>query len=425
MIKAITQCRICGNLDLVPVINLGTHALTGFFPKDKNTDIIQGPLELVKCVENDSRCCGLLQLGHSYEAKDLYGDHYGYRSALNRSMVHHLNGIVGKILEKKQLAAGDIVLDIGSNDGTLLQAYQKEAQLVGIDPAGNKFKKYYPQHIKLIPEFFSAQTFRKHFGNKKAQIITSIAMFYDVESPVDFMKQVREVLDEEGIWVFEVSYMPTMLEKTAYDTICQEHFEYYSLKQIKFMTDALELNIIHVEFNGTNGGSFLVMVAHKGNRQYPENKNSIDKILADEKTQGISGIALYRDFEQRVQERRDELVEFVSEAKAKGKKICGYGASTKGNVILQYCHLTDKDILCIAEVNEDKFGCYTPGTGIPIMSEDKVKLLSPDYLIVLPWHFRDNIIAREAQYLQNGGALVFPLPKLEVYSLDLRHSPDI
>ena len=330
---------------------------------------------------------------------------------------YHLNGIVGKIPGIGQLSAQDIVLDIGSNDGTLLRAYDQHGpQLVGFDPAGNKFKKYYPDHMALISEFFSAKTFQKHFGNKKAKVVTSIAMFYDLESPLDFMAQIAAILDEDGLWIFEQSYMPTMLKMTAYDTICQEHFEYYSLKQIKFMADRAGLNIIHVEFNATNGGSFLVMAAKKGNAHYKENKDLINKILSEEEHQGLSSLGPYEGFEKRVRQRRDDLIGFVSEAKAKGKKVFGYGASTKGNVILQYCHFTSEDILYIAEVNEDKFGCFTPGTKIPILPEKTAKSMLPDYLIVLPWHFRENIIARETEYLAGGGALVFPLPELEVYS---------
>jgi NDP-4-keto-2,6-dideoxyhexose 3-C-methyltransferase len=416
MIKAISKCRICGNTDIVPVIDLGDHVLTGIFPRKKDQPITMGPLELVKCTEHNKDQCGLLQLRHSYEASELYGDHYGYRSSLNRSMVHHLHGIVSKILEKVQLASNDIALDIGSNDSTLLQAYMSgEGKLVGIDPA-KKFRKYYPKHIELISGFFSAKVFRKNFGSKKARVVTSIAMFYDLESPMDFMKEVHEILAEDGIWVFEQSYMPTMLKMTAYDTICQEHFVYYRLKQIKWMTDRIGFKIINVEFNATNGGSFLVMVAKTSNHHYQENTKQINEILKFEEKQGLSKLKPYLDFQKRLQKHRDQLIRFVGKAKARGKTIFGYGASTKGNVILQFCGFSSNDIPYIAEVNEDKFGCFTPGTNIPIISESEAKKIHPDYFLVLPWHFKDNIVAREKPYTDAGGTLIFPLPEIRVFS---------
>lgn len=416
MIKTIKKCRICGNPDIVPVIDLGKHVLTGVFPRKKDQKITKGPLELVKCREHHRGHCGLLQLKHSYESSELYGDHYGYRSSLNRSMVHHLNGIVSKILERVQLSGNDIVLDIGSNDSTLLQSYLKgDGKLVGIDPAGRKFKKYYPSRIKLIADFFSAKAFQKNFGEQKARVVTSIAMFYDLESPTGFMKEVHDILADDGIWVFEQSYMPTMLKMTAYDTICQEHLEYYGFKQIKWMADRVGFKIIHVEFNDTNGGSFLVMVAKSNNSQFKENTKLINEILEREKKEGLSKIKPYLDFQKKLEKHRDELIRFVQKAKTMGKTILGYGASTKGNVILQYCGFSAKDIPFIAEVNEDKFGCFTPGTNIPIISEFEAKKMSPDYFLVLPWHFKDNIIAREKAYLDAGGNFVFPLPSIEVY----------
>ena len=315
MIKAISKCRICGNTDVVPVIDLGEHVLTGIFPRKKLQRMTMGPLELVKCSEHNNDQCGLLQLRHSYEASELYGDHYGYRSSLNRSMVHHLHGIVTRILEKVQLSSNDIALDIGSNDSTLLQAYLPlKGKLVGIDPAA-KFRKYYPKRIKLISDFFSAKVFRKHLGNTKARVITSIAMFYDLESPMDFMKEVHDILADDGIWVFEQSYMPTMLKMTAYDTICQEHFAYYRLKQIKWMTDRIGFKIINVEFNPTNGGSFLVMVAKVANPHYRENTKQIDEILRSEEKEGLSKLKPYFDFQKRLQKHRDQLIRFVGKAK--------------------------------------------------------------------------------------------------------------
>ncbi|MBU4289015.1 MAG: class I SAM-dependent methyltransferase [Proteobacteria bacterium] len=415
MYTEIKQCRICGNTNLISVVNLGNQYLTGVFPKSITQQITSGPLELVKCHEDrDGNTCGLVQLKHSYDHNEMYGENYGYRSGINKSMVNHLHDKVKKIQAFTQLTREDLIIDIGSNDSTLLQAYRQDGLLlVGIDPTGEKFKKYYPEHVHLIPDFFSAESVRKNFGNRKAKVVTSIAMFYDLESPVDFARQINDILADDGIWVFEQSYMPTMLEMNAYDTICHEHLEYYCLKQIKWITDKAGLKIIDIEFNKINGGSFSVIAA-KPNSPFNENAELIEKVLLEESQRGLHTLIPYEEFKQRVLNHRAELHEFIKKTKDENKKIFGYGASTKGNVVLQFCDISEKDIHCIAEVNSDKFGCYTPGTNIPIVSEEEAKKMKPDYFMVLPWHFRDNIMEREKNYLDSGGKLLFPLPFLEV-----------
>lgn len=415
MYKEIKHCRICGNTDLVSILNLGNQYLTGVFPKSKTEHITSGPLELAKCRDDhNASACGLVQLKHSYDHYEMYGDNYGYRSGLNKSMVNHLYEKVKKIQAFIQLTREDLIIDIGSNDSTLLQAYRQDGLLlVGIDPTAGKFKKYYPEHVHLIPDFFSAESVRKNFGNRKAKVVTSIAMFYDLESPMDFAEQICEILADDGIWVFEQSYMPAMLEMNAYDTVCHEHLEYYCLKQIKWITDKLDLKIIDIEFNKVNGGSFSVAVA-KSISPYAQNTKLVDKVLLEESTKGLNTLKPYEDFKQRAFNHRTEIHKFIKQVKSENKKIFGYGASTKGNVILQFCNISAKDIPCIAEVNPDKFGCVTPGTDIPIVSEEEAKKMKPDYFMVLPWHFRDNIIEREENYLKSGGKLLFPLPFLEV-----------
>ena len=412
--REITRCRACGNRNLTAILHLGEQALTGIFPKTKDKDVPRGPLELVKCDDRaGNQSCGLLQLKHSYESSALYGEGYGYRSSLNQSMVRHLQAKVEKIKAGNILKSGDLVMDIGSNDGTMLGFYPKDLTLVGIDPSAGAFKKYYPAHIQLIVDFFSADIVKKAYGSRKAKVVTSIAMFYDLEAPVEFMRQVAEVLDDDGIWVLEQSYMPTMLERVAYDTICHEHLEYYGLKQICWMADAAGFRVIDVQLNDINGGSFEVTLS-KARKPQKAQADAIAGLL--KKEERLSGTAGYDDFKKRVFAHKKELREAVDTINAEGKTIIGYGASTKGNVILQFCGFTPKDIPYIAEVNRDKFGSFTPGTLIPIISEEKARAMKPDYMMVLPWHFKDNIIAREQEYLKGGGKLFFPLPKLEIVS---------
>ncbi len=419
--KKIKQCRICGNSKLVEVLNLGKMALTGVFPKIEE-NVEEGPLVLVKCDDSKGKHCGLLQLAHNYDLSQLYGDNYGYRSGLNQSMVDHLQSIVRGIERLVSLKDGDLVIDIGSNDGTTLRSYKnQDLELVGIDPSAEKFRMFYPNHIQIIPDFFSSKLVVNRnsaqggsaSGGKKAKVITSIAMFYDLEDPTWFVKEIYDTLANDGVWVFEQSYMPRMLENTSYDTICHEHLEYYSLKQILWMFKQVGFKVVDVELNEINGASFKIIAAKKTSK-LKVNTAKIKKLVQAEEEQKLDQIKTYTAFADAVSEYNQKLVEFVRSINDSGKKIFGYGASTKGNVILQACGFTIRDIPYIAEVNQYKFGKLTPGTNIPIISEEKAKSMKPDYFLVLPWHFKENIVKREASFIENGGKLVFPLPQIEV-----------
>lgn len=405
----ITSCRISGSTNLLKVLTLGNSTLTGVFPPNKSQEVTVGPLDLVWCTDS-----GLLQLGHSYDLNEMYGDNYGYRSGLNQSMVNHLVTKVQNLTKFCPLKNDDLVVDIGSNDGTLLNSYGlKSLRRVGIDPTGLKFKDYYEDGIDLIPDFFSAQLLQNLYANAKAKIITSISMFYDLENPFEFVKNISQVLDKEGIWHFEQSYMPAMLRQNAYDTICHEHLEYYSLNVVKNLLERADLKIIDVQMNSVNGGSFAVTASHSDSK-YQENIPLINWLLGQEERMELHTPKPYQDFAQRIFGHREDLVQLINNLKNAGKTICGYGASTKGNVLLQFCGFSTNHIDAIAEVNEQKYGCFTPGSLIPIMSEEEVKSSKPDYMLVLPWHFKDSIIKREAEYLASGGKLIFPLPEIEI-----------
>ena len=411
MYKQITDCRLCYGKNLAQVLDLGFQALTGIFPKTKEEDVPAGPLALVKCTD-----CGLVQLAHNYDLSMLYGNTYGYRSGLNQSMVRHLQGKVAGIESLISLGSGDLVIDIGSNDGTLLGSYKTPGlRRLGMDPSGEKFRQYYAPGTELIPEFFSAEAIRRHAGNQKARVITSIAMFYDLERPLDFVEQVTEVLDDDGIWVLEQSYLPTMVETHSYDTVCHEHLEYYTLKQIHFIATKLGLKIVDVALNDVNGGSFSVTVA-KAQSRYPEAVDQVGRMLKEEENAGYDTTRPLEGLNAAMHRQRDELLALLHDIRRQGKAVFGYGASTKGNVLLQFCNITPDLLPYIAEVNEDKFGAYTPGTKIPIISEREARTMNPDYFLVLPWHFRHGIVQKESAYLERGGQLIFPLPALEVVS---------
>ncbi|HZZ36075.1 MAG TPA: class I SAM-dependent methyltransferase [Caulobacteraceae bacterium] len=406
MYTQIERCRICGNSHLERVLDLGEQVLTGVFPRTRDETITRGPLRLVKCVGDGA--CGLLQMEHSYDLGEMYGENYGYRSGLNPSMVAHLGRKVERIAGLIQLNPGDLILDIGSNDATTLKAYsQPGLTLAGVDPTGMKFRQYYPPNVELIPDFFSAELVRQRFGARKAKVVTSFSMFYDLEAPMAFMREVHEVLADDGLWVFEQSYMPSMLATNSYDTVCHEHLEFYALAQIKWMADRVGFQIVDIEFNDVNGGSFSVTArkARTGEATAP----SVQNVLDEESKAGLHTLEPYRAFEQRVGASREQLREFVGSARAEGKVVGALGASTKGNVLLQYCGFTGKDLCAVGEVNPDKFGCMTPGSWIPIVPERELLDRRPDHLIVLPWHFRGFF---ENSPAFRGQSLVFPLPEL-------------
>lgn len=402
------RCRICNNANLVQVLDLGEQMLTGVFPRTRDAQVTTGPLRLVKCIGEEA--CGLLQLAHSYDLSEMYGDNYGYRSGLNASMVRHLYAKVARVLCLVSLRKGDLVVDVGANDGTTLGAYPEsiEADLLGVDPTGAKFRQYYKPHIDLCADFFTSDTLRKVRPGKPVRVLTSFSMFYDLETPMAFMRDVHDVLADDGVWVFEQSYMPAMLDALSYDTVCHEHLEYYALRQVKWMADRVGFTIIDLEFNDINGGSFSVTAA-KSVSGLPESPD-VARILADEQSRGLDTLAPFEDFACRTAKSRDELREFLAQAKAEGKTVAALGASTKGNVLLQYCGITAEDIAEVGEVNPDKFGAMTPGTFLPIRDEAEVLAHGHDYHVVLPWHFRRNFLANPAY---SGRTLVFPLPTLQ------------
>ena len=407
--KQIDCSRVGGSKNLISVLNLGHQVLTGVFPKSKSDEVTSGPLELVWCFDS-----GLLQLRHSYDAAEMYGENYGYRSGLNHSMVNHLTEKVRYLERMMSLNPGDVVVDIGSNDATMLKAYSVQGiRRIGIDPTGRKFRQFYTGDIQLVPNFFSPAVYWT-IETRPAKIVTSIAMFYDLEAPVDFAKQVKSILAEDGIWHIEQSYMPSMLRMNSYDTICHEHLEYYSLRVLCRILEEAGLQVVDVVMNAVNGGSFALTAAKASNRRVKQNLPVINWLLKQEDRMGLNTPRPYRDFEERVFRHREDLTSLIRTLNADGKKVLGYGASTKGNVVLQFCGFTEHDIPAIAEVNPDKFGSFTPGTHISILSEEEARAMKPDYFLILPWHFKDGILRREKEYLASGGKMIFPFPEIEI-----------
>ena len=404
----ISQCRSCKSKNIKKAFDLGLQSLTGIFPEKKETKISKGRLALIFC-EN----CSLLQLANSFNHNEMYGDNYGYMSSLNQSMIDHLKNKVVNLKKKINFKYRDIMIDIGSNDGTFLSFFEKNFDLIGVDPTIKKFKKNYRKDITKIPEFFSAEVVKKYLNKKKAKLITSIAMFYDLENPLKFVEDIYECLDDKGVWHFEQSYMPYMIKNISYDTICHEHLEYYSLKSVKYLLDKVGFSIIDIELNSINGGSFALTVAKKKS-SFKVNTKLIEWLLYKENLLQSNKLATFKNFFKYALMQKKLLKNLLSNLKDMKKRVIGYGASTKGNVILQFCKIDSKTLPLIGEVNPYKYNKFTPGTNIRIISETKARAMNPDYFLVLPWHFRDFILKKEKNFIKKGGKFIFPLPDIEI-----------
>jgi SAM-dependent methyltransferase len=413
-IRTRTTCRVCGSSSLKRVINLGDQHLQGSFikPGKEMPSTRKIPCTLVRCnPEADENACGLLQMQHSVPPEILYAA-YWYRSGTNNTMRNHLKGIVESVLPllKKNAA----VLDVGCNDGTLLSYYPGGFQKYGVDPSD------VAREIKdatVIQDIFPSPKVNEALGGKKLDAVTCVAMFYDLENPVDFVSNIKSLLSPEGVWVVEMSYMPRMLELDSYDTICHEHLEYYSLAVLDKICALAQMKIFRVEFNDINGGSIRCYATHKENSKYDTARDAtlISEVRQREFDMELDTDKPYDAFNHRIGKLKSELYGLLVSLKKEGKKIHIYGASTKGNTILQWCGIDNNIIDYAAERNPDKYGAMTLGTNIPIISEEESRGMNPDYYLVLPWHFKEEFLQREKATLEKGVGLIFPLPKIEIY----------
>jgi len=403
------RCRICRSSDLRVVVDLGDQALSGVFPRTVGQVVDSGPLRVAKC-----RGCGLAQLTESHSPSAMYGDNYGYRSGLNDGMKRHLRSLTRTLESRVQLSKGDVVMDIGANDGTLLRSYSVEGlNKVAVDPTIGKFAEFYSDDINtaMVADFFSAQAVER-VVSKKAKLVTSIAMFYDLDDPIGFAREVASVLEPSGVWMLEQSYAPWMVRSGAYDTICHEHLEYYSLTDVAGIMDAASLQILDVTTNQVNGGSFNVLVG----KEFSSSDQSplVDWMLCNESESGANSVKAWLEFGAKVEFQMQEFRHLLLSLAESGASVKALGASTKGNVLLQSCDVGPDLISEIGEVNSEKFGSFTPGTRIPIVPEEEVIGSKPNYIVVLPWHFRQGFLSRLEDYLSSGGRVIFPLPDLEI-----------
>jgi hypothetical protein len=402
------NCRICKKPNLKKVIDLGDQAYTGKFPAKLKKKIPITPLNVSICAN-----CKFVQLSHDFNNKYMYNLDYGYESGINKTMTKHLTNIVKKISKIKKLSKKSVVLDIASNDGTLLNAYNKDVIKIGMDPILNRFKKKYINIDYSISDFFSYENYKKT-KQKKADVITAFSVFYDLNDPNKFLKDVKRCLDKKGILVIEQSDLSSMIRLNSFDTICQEHCGYYSSKVIFKLMKNNNFKVFDHEYNEANGGSSRYYIAHEKNNDIKIIKKNISRAKNIDKKSRISQLSTYINFNNKIKKIREDTVNKIKKILEQGKIIHGYGASTKGNVILQYYKINNKFIKYIADRNPFKWGRYTPGTKIKIISEKESRELRPDYYFVLPWHFKKEILKREINIRKKGTRFIFPLPNYKV-----------
>lgn len=404
----IKNCRLCKSKDLIGFLDLGTQVYTGIFPSYEKEQLPTGRLMLALCQN-----CKLVQLLDTYNSRLMYGENYGYRSSLNESMKYHLKDIAEKLIQRFPETQKCTIVDIGSNDGTFLDFFpSNKFRKVGIDPTASKFREFYKEDVEVVSDFFSRETLLSVLS-EKVDLISSIAMMYDLEDPLQFVSDIYESLKPDGIWFFEQSYLGLMLEKMSYDTICHEHLEYYSAQTICKILDEVGFVVVDVELNETNGGSIAITARKKSGFQ-DEHSLSFQELLNEELAKGVSRLETLELFARKVEQHGDLMRRTLRDLRVDGRSVVGLGASTKGNVMLQYCGLTASEISFIGEVNEDKFGKFTPGSLIPIVSEQEALDSSPDYIVIIPWHFRKTFELKTTLARGRGTGIIFPLPKLEI-----------
>lgn len=415
-----TTCRVCGNAHLKPVIDLGEQFLQGSFVKQglPVPPLRRIPMNLVLCdVSQDENACGLLQLRHSVPTPILYGN-YWYGSGTNETMRNHLKGIVESALTIVRPDGGR-ALDIGCNDGTLLNAYGEGWEKWGVDPSD--IARKIAGQVNVVNTVFPSLEAAHRIGDRTFDCITSIAMFYDLDDPVDFVRNVAALLSAEGIWILEVAYLPLMLRMNAFDSICHEHLEYYSLAVLEHIARKCGLGVFRASLNGINGGTircYLARIERCGAYQTAADRAFLTKLRIMEFGMRLDEAETYQSFHDRIKACRARLQELFAEIRNRNETVHVYGASTKGNVLLQWYGLSSADLPYAADRNPDKVGARTLGTDIAIISEEESRARKPDYYLVLPWHFRAEFLRRERATVLNGTKMIFPLPEVEVVSAD-------
>jgi SAM-dependent methyltransferase len=416
--KEIKACRVCEKINLTAVLSLGDLYVSDFSEQQNSDNGIKAPLNLVLC-DHESGGCGLLQLKHTVSSESMYRN-YWYRSGINKTMRDELGSISSKARSMADLKSGDYVIDIGANDGTLLRSYGVEGlNTVGFEPALN-LEQYGTQGTtKIIVDFFNHYQWNKNFNNEKAKVITAVGMFYDLDDPNSFVSDIGKCLDDDGLFIIQMMYLPSFLKRNAFDGICHEHLEYYSLFSLSNLLDRHNLEVCDVELKEhINEGSVCFYIRKKnsegGVKLSLGASDRVSDMISDEKMQGLESLQTYKEFEKRIIKEKNKTLDFFKQEISKGKKIHGYAASTKGNTTLQFYEIDTQLIEVIADRNPDKHGKFTMGSEIPVISEEESRDMKPDYYFVLAWHFLPEFIEREKKFLDSGGKFIISTPSFAI-----------
>jgi NDP-4-keto-2,6-dideoxyhexose 3-C-methyltransferase len=415
MFNEIEICRICGCRSLVEIFDLGEQAFANGIPESRCQQSPSGPLRLVKCAGD----CGLVQLGHSYtdSIDTLSGHGFWKPSHLDVASEAHLRRCVAIANDVVPLGPGDVVLDVGGESPAALKAYvEYDCRLVRIDEGGKVLRQGDPTGTQLLPGPFNAQSYQKHLHGQLAKTIISFDMLSRIDDPVNFLRQIRECMDEEGICVLEQNYLPLMVERNAYFMVRHEHACYFGLRQIQWMANRVGLKILDIELNEHKGGSFRVTVA-KASSVRPANTDFIDLVLTHELNNGYHDWDIFDQFRENAIQHRSELCGLMEKLHRIGKTVYGYGCSSVGNILLQYCGVTQEQMPAIVDIHGDLAGAFTPRSSIPIVGDTFVRNRPPDYLVVLPSFAREDVIQREQNFLAQGGSLIFLHPTIEIFAL--------
>ena len=403
----IKNCRNCKNTELFDLFSLGKISFTGRFPNTIRQNVPKAYLNVLMCQK-----CKLVQLDRNFDLNYLYGKSYGYRTGINKTMTDHVKKIVRKCSALVKLKSKQYVLDIGSNDATLLNFYANDIIKVGVDPLVNKYKKFYKKINYKISNFFKIKDIEKIKIKKKFKIISALSVFYDLRDPNKFIKEIKKILDDKGVFVLEHVDLYYIIKNNIFDTICHEHLVFYSTKIIIEMMKNNGLKVFNHEYNKINGGSSRYYICHS-KTNFKVSKN-IKKVLLRENLQGIGLKKTYKLFFTKILNEKIKLIKLIKKIKNEKQDIHGYGASTKGNVLLQFYNINNKVVNYIADRNPLKWNSFTPGTKIKIISESQSRKIKPHFYLVLPWHFKNEILIREKNIRKKGTKFIFPLPKVRV-----------
>ena len=403
----IKHCRNCKNTELFDLFSLGKISFTGRFSNTIHQNVPKAYLNVLMCKK-----CKLVQLDRNFDLNYLYGKSYGYRTGINKTMTDHVKKIVSKCSALVKLKSKQYVLDIGSNDATLLNFYANDIIKVGVDPLVNKYKKFYKKINYKISNFFKIKDIEKIKIKKKFKIISALSVFYDLRDPNKFIKEIKKLLDDRGVFVLEHVDLYYIIKNNIFDTICHEHLVFYSSKIIIEMMKNNGLKVFNHEYNEINGGSSRYYICHS-KTNFKVSKN-IKKVLLRENLQGIELKKTYKLFFTKILNEKIKLIKLIKKIKNEEQDIHGYGASTKGNVLLQFYNINNKVVNYIADRNPLKWNSFTPGTRIKIISESQSRKIKPHFYLVLPWHFKNEILIREKNIRKKGTKFIFPLPKVRV-----------